>query len=46
MWDAFNKDYVKELTKAKDPPESEIKLPGWLEKYIEYKFYLLDRTGE
>lgn len=45
MWDAFNKDYVKELTKAKDPPESEIKLPGWLEKYIEYKFYLLDRTG-
>ena len=46
MWDVFNKQYQQEVSKSKEPESNEHKLPDWLEKYIEYKFNLLDRTGE
>ena len=45
MWETFNREYVKESMKSKETPEGEPKLPTWLEKYMEYKFNLLDRTG-
>ena len=45
MWETFNREFIKETTKSKAPTDEEPKLPEWLEKYIEYKFNLLDRTG-
>jgi len=44
MWDNFNKTFIEEAKKRK-PTEDEPGLPEWLNKYIEYKFNLLDRTG-
>ena len=32
--------------KNKETSDTEQKIPSWLEKYIEYKFNLLDRTGK
>jgi hypothetical protein len=45
MWEAFNKQYIQEMSKSKDQNIT-IELPGWLNKYMEYKFNLLDRTGK
>ncbi|KAL4216750.1 Non-specific lipid-transfer protein [Mactra antiquata] len=44
MWETFNRQYVEEVTKSKDQNIS-VELPEWLIKYIQYKFNLLDRTG-
>lgn len=44
MWQAFNRQYIEQLKKSKDQNEP-VKLPDWLDKYMEYKFNLLDRTG-
>lgn len=44
MWEAFNRHYIDQQKKSKDQ-NVEIKLPDWLTKYMEYKFNLLDRTG-
>lgn len=45
MWQVFNKQYVTEEAKANDNEKIYTPLPEWLEKYIQYKFNLLDRTG-
>lgn len=49
MWEKFNANSVKEEKKdAKDKPleeEKTLRIPEWLERYIEYKFNLLDRAG-
>lgn len=44
MWDNFNRQYIEEMKKKKEE-DIEIPLPDWLNKYVEYKFNLLDRTG-
>lgn len=44
MWENFNKMYVDEMKKRKGE-DADPALPEWLNKYIEYKFNLLDRTG-
>lgn len=44
MWEAFNKQYLQEVSKSKDQ-NTATELPVWLTKYMEYKFNLLDRTG-
>ncbi|XP_052250385.1 calexcitin-2-like isoform X2 [Dreissena polymorpha] len=45
MWQTFHKQHLEQLKKRKDDVTTEPSLPVWLEKYIEYKFNLLDRTG-
>ncbi|CAG5131910.1 unnamed protein product [Candidula unifasciata] len=45
MWEKLNTEY---LTRKKDKnfEEKDDKIPDWLERYIEYKFDLFDRTGD
>lgn len=47
MWQKFNKDCVLEQKQKKDKEDGEQnKIPDWLERYVEYKFNLYDRTGD
>lgn len=44
MWETLNKEYVSR--KKNKINEENDKIPDWLERYIEYKFHLFDRTGK
>ncbi|KAL3884695.1 hypothetical protein ACJMK2_024807 [Sinanodonta woodiana] len=44
MWENFNRRSLLKATKENNNGTTNI--PDWLEKYIEYKFDLLDRTGD
>ncbi|WAR22321.1 CEX2-like protein [Mya arenaria] len=44
MWESFNRQYIEQLQK-KESGGPEPTVPAWLDKYMEYKFNLLDRTG-
>ncbi|XP_064596514.1 calexcitin-2-like [Liolophura sinensis] len=50
MWEKFNANSEKEDKKdAKDKvseEETTLRIPEWLERYIEYKFNLLDRAAD
>ncbi|XP_041355701.1 sarcoplasmic calcium-binding proteins I, III, and IV-like isoform X1 [Gigantopelta aegis] len=43
MWERFNKDSCKQSKTEEDPAKV---IPNWLERYVEFKFNLLDRTGD
>ncbi|ESP02587.1 hypothetical protein LOTGIDRAFT_237907 [Lottia gigantea] len=45
MWEHFNAECAKSAQNTNENG-SGMKIPGWLEKYIEYKFNLYDRTGD
>ena len=45
MWTKFHKSFV-EKSKSKESEEAgEDNVPSWLDKYIQYRFHLYDRTG-
>lgn len=43
MWQKFHRENVAE---QKNKVDTENKIPDWLQRYVEYKFNLYDRTGE
>uniref|UniRef100_A0A0B7A6B5 EF-hand domain-containing protein n=2 Tax=Arion vulgaris TaxID=1028688 RepID=A0A0B7A6B5_9EUPU len=45
MWQRLNSEYLTRK-KEKHFEEKVDKIPDWLERYIEYKFNLFDRTGD
>ena len=48
MWEKFQQECVQEAKKKdkKDRDTERVKIPEWLERYVEYKFHLYDRTGK
>ncbi|KAL3884694.1 hypothetical protein ACJMK2_024806 [Sinanodonta woodiana] len=44
MWEIFNKE--NQQVETKEISDGTKNIPDWLDKYIEYKFDLLDRTGD
>ncbi|XP_070178166.1 calexcitin-2-like isoform X2 [Littorina saxatilis] len=47
MWQKFNQESVQAEKREKKGEEAgKIKIPEWLERYVEYKFNLYDRTGD
>ncbi|XP_025081931.1 calexcitin-2-like isoform X2 [Pomacea canaliculata] len=43
MWQKFHRENVAE---QKNKVDTENKIPDWLQRYVEYKFNLYDRTGD
>ena len=46
MWEKFHRESVLEQKKEKKGDTDTNKIPDWLERYVEYKFHLYDRTGD
>ncbi|XP_076438886.1 calexcitin-2-like [Babylonia areolata] len=48
MWQRFHKESLAEERKEKKGGEGDNtnRIPDWLERYVEYKFNLYDRTGD
>ncbi|KAL8595516.1 hypothetical protein ACOMHN_000725 [Nucella lapillus] len=46
MWQRFHRERVAEEKKAKKGEGETVRMPDWLERYVEYKFNLYDRTGD
>ena len=47
MWDLLHQKIAADKALAeKEDRTYEFEVPEWLDKYIEYKFSLLDRTSE
>lgn len=47
MWQKFHKECVLQAKKEKKGEEdAPVKIPDWLERYVQYKFHLYDRTGD
>ncbi|CAL1535996.1 unnamed protein product [Lymnaea stagnalis] len=45
MWEKLNQDFLARK-REKNPEKQEDKVPDWLDRYIEYKFHLFDRTAD
>ncbi|CAH1790201.1 unnamed protein product [Owenia fusiformis] len=43
MWQGLHRDHLRAVREGKAEDDS---IPRWLEKYIEYRFNLYDRTGD